>query len=106
MKPSHKNPAPAAVVAAVVSAVVAAVAIAADAVASNKAPTSGSYGRGASVEAPLLKLQLVGALLEAPAPAAIATAATTAKTTAATAAASAGLLWLGFIDSQGTSVHL
>ena len=37
----------------VVSAVVAAVAIAAGAVASNKAPTSCSCGRGASVEAPL-----------------------------------------------------
>src|SRR4249920_1203414 len=53
MKPSHKNPAPAVVVVVVVSAVVAAVAIAAGAVVSNKAPTSCSCGRGASVEAPL-----------------------------------------------------
>jgi hypothetical protein len=51
---------------------------------------------------------LVGALLEAPASAAIATAATTATktTTAAATATGARFLWLGFIDSQGTSVHL
>ena len=59
--------------------------------------------RGASVEAPLLQLQLVGALLEATTPAAIATT-TAAETTTTTAGA--GFLWFGLIDSQRTSVHL
>jgi hypothetical protein len=45
-------------------------------------------------------------LLEATASAAIATTAAATKTTAAAATAGAGFLWLGFIDSQGTSVHL
>jgi hypothetical protein len=63
--------------------------------------------RGTSVEAPLLHLLFLGAGLEAAATAAISAAAATAKTTATAAtAAGAGLLWLGFIDSQGTSVHL
>jgi hypothetical protein len=50
---------------------------------------------------------LVGALLEATASAAIATTTAAAKTTTAAATATgAWFLWLGFIDSQGTSVHL
>jgi len=48
---------------------------------------------------------LVGALLEATATAAITTTAAETTTTA-TATTGAGLLWLRFIDSQGTSVHL
>ena len=60
------------------------------------------------IEAPLLQLQLVGAVLEASASAAIAaTTTTTTETTTATAtAAGARFLWFGLIDSQRTSVHL
>jgi hypothetical protein len=54
MKPSHKNPVPAAVAVVVVAlAVVVAVEIAAVAVASKPAPRSSRCRRGASTEAPL-----------------------------------------------------
>jgi hypothetical protein len=51
---------------------------------------------------------LVGASLEATASAAIATTTTAAETTATAATTTTGawFLWLGFINSQGTSVHL